>query len=649
MLSYYGDYRIDAGTKWQFEVKLKKPWGLANPGVYNMQAWFAQKGIDAVGSVRNAGTTQRLAVAPDVLDTPNQLRQQISARIDELPLDPGVTAVLRAVTVADSSGIDSRLWFLFQQFGLNHLLVISGLHVGMVAAVGYLLGGLFLRLLSPVLLSVSWMPGVFALILAAGYAALAGFSLPVQRALCMLACFVIAGLARRRSGSARSFLLAASVVLVVSPLAAIGSGFWLSFGAVGALLWFARWQRGLGSFKRLLKTQAYMSLFMLPLGGLFFGGGSLAAVLANLLMIPLLGALVVPAALAAVTCYLCGWAIESTLWQLAGWPLAKLLPLAWLLADNAGSWLYVPITATLREALPAVLAVALLVLPGRTVLKPLVVLLALPLWLPLDAARSTPPNSTAITVLDVGQGTAVVVRAGHRALLYDTGGGDPNGVNSGSLAVLPYLRRQGVAALDTLVISHPDLDHSAGLQVVQTALPIDRFRYGGQLTRQGQRMATGRPCVAGESWRWPGGQVFRFLSPALETGTLRNNSSCVLQLEVGNYRVLLTGDIEKDRERMLVQYWEEQLASNWLLAGHHGSKTSTTSTFLKRVLPEIVVISSGYANRFGHPHATVIERLHDFDVAILVTAASGALEFTFEPGRPMRISAFRQTARRYWM
>ena len=157
------------------------------------------------------------------------------------------------------------------------------------------------------------MPPVFALLLACLYGALAGLSLPVQRALCMLFCFVVASLTGRKSGSVSSLLLAAACVLLLSPLAAIGSGFWLSFGAVSALLWFGRWQRGFSSLRRALQTQVSMSLIMLPLGALFFGGGSLVAVLANLLMIPLIGWVIVPLALLAAVCFLCGWDVASSL------------------------------------------------------------------------------------------------------------------------------------------------------------------------------------------------------------------------------------------------------------------------------------------------------------------------------------------------
>ncbi|CAA0119848.1 ComE operon protein 3 [Halioglobus japonicus] len=649
-LSYYGDHVIQPGDEWQFEVRLKSIWGLGNRGVYNIQEWFARKGIDAVGSVRESAQAPHLnARAAGLSALPDRLRQRISAGIASLGLEPDVAAVLQAISVADSSGVGAPLWSLFQQFGINHLLVISGLHVGMVAAVGYLVGGFLLRLVSPICAGGRWLPSVSALFLACLYGALAGMSLPVQRALCMLACFVLASVAGRKAGSANSLLLAAVCVLLLRPLAAVGSGFWLSFGAVGALLWFGLWQRGVGSLRRAVQTQAAISLFMLPLGALFFGGGSLVALLANLLMIPLVGWVVVPLTLLAALCYLCGWGVASSIWYLAAWPLDYLLPLAGELAASSGNWLYRPLTADLELALLGVLAVALCVLPGRSTLKVLALLMAVPMVLPLQPPADSPAARTEVSVLDVGQGTAVVVRSGQRALLYDTGGGDPDGVNLATLAVLPYLQRKGITALDTLIISHPDLDHSAGTTAIREELTVERLRYGGVNMVDERGTPVGRPCVAGEAWRWPGGQTFQFLSPAQEIPRRRNDSSCVLQIQVGEYRLLLPGDIESGREKMLVRYWGEDLLSEWLAAAHHGSKTSTSTAFLKYVQPQIVVISSGYANRFGHPHADVIARLNQRKAIVLSTAAAGGLEFTIEPAEELQIWAYRQAVRRYWM
>ncbi|MEZ5502618.1 MAG: ComEC/Rec2 family competence protein [Halioglobus sp.] len=417
VLSYYGSEHIHAGQRWRFPVKLKRPWGFANPGSFNMQAWFAQAGIDGVGSIVASGTSVLLPGAGAGSARHHRLRQSISEHIAGLPMPADVSSILRALTVADKDGIDSRLWQLFQQFGLNHLLVISGLHVAMVAGIGYLLGGAYLRVLSPSGPLAGAIPGLAALLVAILYGAMAGFSLPTQRALCMLGCFVLAALAGRKSGAANSLLLAAATVLFLNPLAALGSGFWLSFSAVAALLWVGCWQRGSGAILRALTTQGFMTLVMLPLGALFFGGGSLVAVLANLVMIPLVGLVIVPLALLGVLCFLAGWPLEAQFWQVADWLLEGFLALARAVSDHAGEWIFLQLNATPAEVVLGLLAVALLVLPGGIVPRLLVLVLLAPLLLPgqPDDAAATPrhPGHGA----GCGAGTAVLVRAGKRALL----------------------------------------------------------------------------------------------------------------------------------------------------------------------------------------------------------------------------------------
>jgi competence protein ComEC len=645
LLSYYGEEQLQPGQWWQFSARLKKPWGLANPGSYNLQAWLAESGIDAVGSVLKNGASplQRAVTAGDLA---NRLRHAISQRIAAQPLGPQAKAVLAAITVADKSGIDASLWSLFQLYGINHLLVISGLHIGLVGGGGFLLGALLQRLLLLGGLSLSGLPALLALACAGAYAALAGFSISTQRALCMLACFLLAGVLGRRSSAANSLLLAAATVLLVNPLALLGSGFWLSFAAVAALLWLGHWQRALPTWRRLLTTHAFMSLVMLPLGGWWFGGASLVAPLANLLMIPLVGMLVVPLALAAVAAMYLLPALEPTLWALAAWPLEQLLPPAQYLAVGEQRWLYRQLAPTLPAVLLGALGAALLVLPLALRLRVLALLLMLPLLVPARWTADTPQDVVRLTVLDVGQGTAVVLRSGRRALVYDTGGGDPAGVNMAVSVLLPFLRHEGVSELDTFIVSHPDNDHSAGARTVLAAMAARRVFFGGEMQLPG-----GRPCVAGQAWEWPGGVRFRFLSPALErhSGLASNDASCVLQIATPDHRLLLTGDIEGARERELVRYWGAALAGNWLLLPHHGSNTSSTYALLKHVRPGIIANSSGYANRFGHPHRQVMERLGQSRAQFYDTARGGALQFELRPGAPVHVSRYRDSMRRFWM
>lgn len=649
LLSYYGPAKIIAGDSWHFPVKLSKPWGLANPGSFNLQAWYAQTGIDAVGSV-SGGPGVKLPGPVAAASRPDRLRQAISERIAAQPVGGAAAAVLRAVTVADKSGIDTALWNLFQQFGINHLLVISGLHVGLVAGAAYLLGGLVQRALLLAGLCAGGLPALLALAACCAYTALAGFSVATQRALCMLLCFIVAALAGRDSRSANNLLVAAVVVLGINPLAGLGSGFWLSFSAVAVLLWLACWQRGMRPWRRVLWTHGTMSLAMLPLGAWWFGGSSLVAGAANLLMVPLVGMVVVPLALLAVVAMFFLPVAERPLWQLAAWPLQQLLPGAQFLSERGGDWLYRPFTAALPDVVLAALGVALLLMPQSWYARSLALLLVMPLAVPLDVAArfprgADPPGLTRVAVLDVGQGTAVVVTAGQRTLVYDTGGGEPAGANMASAVVLPWLRQRGVTALDTLVISHPDNDHSAGAGTLLGAMEVAGVYYGGEMPE----LAGGQPCLAGIAWRWPTGQQFRFLSPASLAARSSNDSSCVLSIEASGHRLLLAGDVERAREHELVRHWGEALASDWLLVAHHGSRTSSSYAFLKTVQPDIAVVSSGYANRFGHPHPDVIERIEVMGGTVYGTAGEGALEFEFAPGQPVRVSSYRRETRRFWM
>ncbi|MEM8563260.1 MAG: ComEC/Rec2 family competence protein, partial [Pseudomonadota bacterium] len=299
LLSFYGERQLVPGDHWRFPVKLHAPWGLANPGSHNMQAWFALSGIDAVGHVV-AGKGERQRTSWSIASLPDRLRQAISEHIKSLSVSQEARAVLAAVTVADKSGIDASLWRTFQVYGINHLLVISGLHVGLVAAAALLLGRVIRGPLLVAGFTAVWIPMLCAFLAAFAYTALAGFSVSTARAMLMLSCFLLAQYLGRRTTSANNLLLAAVVLLLVNPLQALGSGFWLSFSAVAALLWLGGWQRTAGLVKGTMFTHAYMSVAMIPLTAWWFGGGSTVAAVANVIMIPLVGVWVVPLALLGV-------------------------------------------------------------------------------------------------------------------------------------------------------------------------------------------------------------------------------------------------------------------------------------------------------------------------------------------------------------
>ncbi|MFU8763253.1 MAG: DNA internalization-related competence protein ComEC/Rec2, partial [Haliea sp.] len=646
LLSAPGEPGLMPGERWQFEVLLRRTWGLANPGSFNMQAWYAQTGIDAVGSVRSGSPALHLG-APAAAGVHHRYRQWLSGQILMALGEGPASAILRALIVADRSGLDTALWTLFRQYGISHLLVISGLHVGMVAACGYLLGGLLARGLA--LLGSHRAGGLAgplcALLLATLYTALAGFSLATTRAWLMLLCFLLAVLCGRPGLSWNNLLLAAAVLLALNPLAALGAGFWLSFGSVACLLWLALWRPRAGLGERWLGTHVYMCLAMLPLSGWWFGGASQVAALANALLVPLMGLVIVPLALLGVVFALIGHGLAGSVWTAAAWPVQQLLPLGQAWAATHPDWLYGALTPTLPAVALALCALVLVVMPLHPALKGLLLPpLLLPLLLPLQGQRTEHEDALHIIALDVGQGTAVLVYDRSHALLYDTGGGMPGGPDLAESVILPLLRSRGIRRLETLVISHGDHDHSGGLSTLRTRLPLDRLLVGADMGAEPGATV----CRAGMAWRWPGGARFQLLAPAAGEFASRNDGSCVLRLQAHGRSLLLPGDIGAARERELVAYWRESLASDWALAPHHGSNTSSSNAWLKQVNPALVVYTHGRANRYGHPAAAVRERHAQLDIATYSTALEGALEWTLRPGREPQLTAHRSRSRRYW-
>jgi competence protein ComEC len=289
----------------------------------------------------------------------------------------------------------------------------------------------------------------------------------------------------------------------------------------------------------------------------------------------------------------------------------------------------------------ALLGTFLLFGARRRVLRAVGVLGLLPLLWPGSGSRAATPE---LIVLDVGQGTAVVYRSGERTLVYDTGGGDPAGANAARRVLLPFLRQAGVRRIDTLVVSHPDRDHSAGTAAVLDALPVGELLLGQPLPG----VARGRRCRAGASWRWPDGTVFRLLSAAPGERLGRNDASCALSIRVRGRRFLLTGDIGRERERSLVRYWRGALRADWLLVAHHGSATSTGAAFLRAVAPRRAAFTFGRANAFGHPAPEVVRRLCRGGTRLDATAAGGALRYRVDADGTLTLSRYRDSSARYW-
>jgi competence protein ComEC len=631
LLSYYGERDLLAGQRWRFTVRLKKPWGLSNPASFNYQSWLAQNGFSATGYAREQGA-QWLANPHWWWQPHQQWRQAISTALDNgLPSHPA-TGVLRALSNGDRSGIDTQQWQLFQRYGLNHLVVISGLHVGMVAGIGFLVGGLFGRR------SAHLAAAGLALL----YAGLAGFALPTVRALVMLASVQLFALMQRRLQPLRCLSLALFAIALLDPLATHNAGFWLSFSAVGLIFYLRGNWPGLSKRYFLLFMQLSLSLAMGLLGSLWFGGSGWLSPLANLVAIPVLSIWIAPLCLLAALLAPLAEGGAVLAWQLAAIPIAGLVYLDELIAGSG-----IPLWISFRPSATAVVMGAtglLLLLAHRAI--PLRWLALLCLCLPLAPPRdSLAPGSLIVTVMDVGQGLAVLVRSGDAVILYDTGAGDLKGPNMAGSVLLPYLQQLGIQRLDLLVISHNDRDHASGIYTLHQQLEIAQTWFGEEAA---EGIPGQSPCRAGKH-RVFGALRVTVLHPSLASpGTSANDSSCVIRVESLGFSVLLPGDISSGVEGKLLREQASSLPATVLIAAHHGSKTSSSLPFLRAVNPALAVFSTGYRNRFGHPHPDVLRRYDLLGITSLDTADAGAVFLQIEDGRLTDSWGWRHRHHYYW-
>ncbi len=633
---------IHAGERWRFTVRLKIPYGTHNPHGFDIEAWMLEQGIAASGYVRERPAPERLeARAATPTAWVAAVREGIRTRIFSSLGDSSYAGVIAALVIGDQRSIPQEQWRAFTRTGVNHLLSISGLHITMIAALaGWVAAFGWRRWPHATERLPARQAGLVAAVSAAlGYAVLAGFQVPAQRTLFMLVVLALAFWGRREPRPFSALLWALVVVLLIDPWAVLSAGFWLSFGAMAAILWVTFGRVALpGKLRGWVTVQAAVTLALAPALLLLFQQVSIVSPLANAIAIPLVSWLVTPFALLGV--------IAPPLWQLAAWLMEWLgQGLAW-----AGT---LPWAVAARPApdgwamLLAVIGTLWLLLPRGFPLRVLGAVLWLPVLFP--PADRVAPGTFRADVIDVGQGTAILVRTAGHALLYDTGAAFADG-DAGERIVVPYLRASGTGELDGVVVSHDDSDHSGGLRSVLRDVPTGWLLHA---LPAGSALLPAAPaprrCARGQRWQWDGVQ-FAVLNPPpqahVQDDRRDNDFSCVLRVEAGGNSLLITGDAERRGELELLES-DADIAAGVLVAGHHGSRTSSLPEFVERVRPQHVVFTVGYRNRFGHPHPQVVARFREADANILRSDTGGLIRLTFgEAG--VVASEYRPTHRRYW-
>jgi competence protein ComEC len=685
-LSWYAGFRdqvsevgdVQPGERWQLTVRLQRPHGNANPYGFDYEVWLLEQGLRATGYVRPDPGNRRLdGFVFSIGNVIEHARAVLRARILAALPDRPYAGVIVALVVGDQRGIDQSDWKVFNRTGIGHLISISGLHITMVAGLFALCAfnlwrwSFFTRAQLPLRLPAQKVAALVGAAVALLYVLLAGFGVPAQRTLYMLT-VVAAALWLNRITSVSHVLCAAlGVVVLIDPWAVLWPGFWLSFGAVAVILYAtvgrttprpARRRPGVAPGATLAApsrreqlwqalrlgahTQYAVTFGLVPLSMLLFAQVSVVSPVANAVAIPLVSLVVTPLALVGsmLPAPLAGLALG-----LAHWLVAVLAAcLQWFSGLRYAVW-SAP-TPPFWLFCWAMLGTVWLLAPRGWPVR----WLGLATWIPLLAAQPShpPPGRMTVTAFDVGQGMALLIETEHHRLLYDTGPAYAPDANAGNRVILPYLKARGIAALDGLIVTHSDADHSGGALTVLDGIRVDWVLSSlwpshpiALAARQHVR------CTAGQGWNWDGVR-FEMLHPLpssyADTALKPNARGCTLKITAGGKSMLLAADIEAAQEAALLRRDRERLRADVLLAPHHGSGTSSTPDFLRAVQPSVAVFQVGYRNRYHHPRQDVYERYGAQGIARLRTDDAGAVTLDFGTAQDIGVAAYRTVHRRYW-
>ncbi|MGZ9075903.1 MAG: DNA internalization-related competence protein ComEC/Rec2, partial [Burkholderiaceae bacterium] len=592
---YNGAAAVQPGQRWALTVRLKRPHGTMNPGGFDFEAWMLERNLRASGYVRAGPNDAPATRVQAMVWTPRyaieRARSDLRERLQSKLADKRYGGVLLALVLGDQRAISDADWTLFNRTGIGHLVSISGLHITMIASLaGLAVGALWRRSPRLIARAAAQTAAVLAGLTAAFlYALLAGWGVPAQRTVVMLATVGVAWVASSRIRAATSLALAAALVCLIDPWAVLAPGFWLSFGAVSAIVWVVQgrplraatsaWRPALRAAAR---VQIAVTLALIPATVLLFHQLSIVSPLANAVAIPVVSWAVTPLALLGAVLASLPAPVSLLAEPMLGLANAIFAMLALALQWGAWfTWANLPV-ATPPLALVALAAIGVVWLlappgwPARAVGT--VAILPMFVWPATRAAA----GEVWVTALDVGQGSALLIETKDQAWLYDAGPRYSADTDAGERLILPYLRHRGIGRLNGLIVSHLDHDHSGGAASILRAIAVDRVI---------SSIATGHPvlgaradverCAAGAQWN-SGSLQFAVLHPShsdYEAKRTTNSMSCVVLITAGATRLLLTGDVPLIDESALIAR-DPALRADWLAVPHHGSRSSSGALLL---------------------------------------------------------------------
>nr|VFK51656.1 MAG: competence protein ComEC [Candidatus Kentron sp. TUN]VFK53631.1 MAG: competence protein ComEC [Candidatus Kentron sp. TUN] len=649
-LNWYGKSpQLLPGERWRLTVRLKRPRGFRNPGGFDYEKWLFQQGIRATGYVKSKLENRKIAEGGRISLT--RLRYGLARVMEESLADSSHAGIVKALAIGVRDDVTERQWTVLRATGTAHLMAISGLHIGLITTLIFFgirkLWTLSTRM--ALVVPAQRVAALMAIAGAFGYAALAGFSLPTQRALVMV-CVVMVGIFRRRHiAIGLSLASALFVVLWLEPFSVLSMGFWLSFGAVAVILFGMTGHLSVRSlWWRWSRVQILVAIGLFPLTLLFFQQHPLVSPIANLVVIPWIGFVVVPLVLAG-TCLVSLFPDPGGFLLGAGnsaivaiWPFIEHMESLGFVYQKA----FVP---ALWTVVAGGIGVVLLLLPRGIPGRWLGMVWLLPLFF-ISAPRPN-PGEVWFSLLDVGQGLAVVLRTREHVLVYDVGPAYSANFDAGRAIVIPFLRSQGIRRVDRVITSHSDRDHIGGLKSLLTEFPVGILMTNGLSSIEEsipmERHDTA-PCRDGTQWNWDGVD-FRILHPAGNGESFDNDDSCVLGISSAGGAILLTGDVEYAAERRLIREHADEIDADILVVPHHGSRTSSSEAFVEAVKPRYALFSVGYRNRFRLPSDTIVTRYQRNGAHVLSSDRHGAIGFRLIPGKGILApTMYREEVQRFW-
>jgi competence protein ComEC len=672
-----------AGRRLRVSATLRRPLAYRNFGTPDQEVRIAWRGVRLFGTVKSAALVEVVSRGSWFAEAAAAARAWTRRTVADAigPADPQAAAVVLAVLIGDRAGLAADVEARLQRAGTYHVLAISGGNIAVLAAL--VLGAVGRVGLAP-------RPRAIAvLVVLAAYATAIVGGPSVARATLAAAVYLSARALDLRTPALNAVAVTVVLLVAATPLAVVDVAFWLTVLASLAILTqaegFARaierpilprmppWSVPIVHGGSLLVGATIAAEGTVgPITAYAFGQATLAGLLLNFVAVPLMSVVqcagfaiiaaaavhplvaTVPAAVARLSANGIVWSaglvdvMPWTAWQVAPPPL-------WIVAIAVGAWTLLwhrGARVRVRRAAAAIwLAAVLAIGSGRAPALPA----------PADALRRDRPCDAPdlpadrpwlrVLVLDVGQGDAAAIRfPGGSTWLVDAGGTQTGSrFDVGSRVVAPALRAQGVRALDALILSHPDVDHAGGAAGLIPLVPPSRVFEGVPVTGLAVLDAVRRAAAdAGASWGTltagadlaVEGAVVRVLHPPEPDWirrTPRNDDSVVLEVRLRDVAIVLPGDAGAAVEPAIAAALAPARL-RVLEAGHHGSRTSSSAAFLEAVNPAVVVASAGRANRYGHPHPSVIARVEARGVPFYRTDRDGAVAIDTD-GRWLRVTA----------